>query len=70
MFDISTYRSHPNKSLLDHTQGVLEGVQLRTNSKVAEIAAIFHDVGKLNPNFQKKLDGENEKEYSNRLFHF
>ncbi len=68
MLDISQYRSHPNKSLLDHTRGVLEGVQLRTNSKVAEIAAIFHDVGKINPHFQKKLDGENGKGYSNHSY--
>lgn len=69
MLDISRYRSHPDKTLLDHTRGVLEGVRLRTGSKVAEIAAIFHDVGKLNPNFQKKLDHrENVKGYSNHAY--
>ncbi len=68
MLDINQYRSHPDKTLLKHTRGVIEGVRQRTDSKVAEIAAIFHDVGKLNPNFQKKLDRENVKGYSNHAY--
>jgi CRISPR-associated endonuclease/helicase Cas3 len=26
-----------------------------TDSKIAELVTVFHDLGKLNPNFQKKL---------------
>jgi len=36
-------------------EGVLEGVRRRTDSPIAEIAALFHDLGKLNPNFQPKV---------------
>jgi len=54
--DITTFRSHPDKFLLDHIQGVIENTKKLSNSKFAELVAIFHDLGKLNPNFQDKLD--------------
>lgn len=50
------YRSHPHKMLADHTQGVITGTENRTALRIGRIAAIFHDVGKLNLNFQGKLD--------------
>lgn len=56
MPDITTFRSHPDKFLLDHIQGVIENTKKLSNSKFAELVAIFHDLGKLNPNFQDKLD--------------
>lgn len=56
------YFSHPGKPLQFHLQGVAKKVLKRTenlptnlNFKTAEIAAIFHDLGKINPNFQEKL---------------
>ena len=56
------YFSHPGKPLQEHLQGVREKVLKRTknlpaslNFKTAEIAAVFHDLGKINPNFQEKL---------------
>jgi CRISPR-associated endonuclease/helicase Cas3 len=54
--DITTLRSHPDKFLLDHIQGVIENTKKLSNSRFAELVAIFHDLGKLNPNFQNKLD--------------
>ncbi len=54
-FDLEAFRSHPHKLLHIHTQGVIDGTKLRTNLWIAEVAAIFHDVGKLNPFFQEKL---------------
>jgi CRISPR-associated endonuclease/helicase Cas3 len=54
--DINTLRSHPDKPLLKHIQGVRENTKKLTNSKIAELVAIFHDLGKINPNFQDKLD--------------
>lgn len=54
-FDLKSFRSHPHKLLHIHTQGVIDGTKLRTNLWIAEVAAIFHDVGKLNPFFQEKL---------------
>jgi CRISPR-associated endonuclease Cas3-HD len=62
------YRSHPDKLLHVHTRGVVEGVERRTSSKIAAVAAIFHDLGKLNPNFQPKLDGIKVSGYSNHAY--
>jgi CRISPR-associated endonuclease/helicase Cas3 len=56
--DIKTFRSHPDKFLLTHVQGVINNTKKLTNSKIAELVAIFHDLGKINPNFQRKLDSE------------
>ena len=60
--DITQQFSHPGKPLEEHLQGVADKVLMRTknlptnlNFKTAEIAAIFHDLGKINPNFQEKL---------------
>lgn len=53
------YRSHPHKPLEAHIQGVLNKTKRRTDLKIAEIAVLFHDLGKININFQKKLDIEN-----------
>ncbi len=54
--DINTLRSHPDKLLLKHIQGVSENTKKLTNSKNAELVALFHDLGKINPNFQSKLN--------------
>lgn len=66
--DLTQYRSHSDKQLLVHTRGVVEGVQSRTKLKIAELAAIFHDVGKMNPNFQRKLDMQKVDGYSNHAY--
>lgn len=68
MVDLTQYRSHPDKQLLVHTRGVFESIQSLTGLKIAELAAIFHDVGKLNPNFQRKLDNPKVDEYSNHAY--
>lgn len=54
--DIKTLKSHPDKLLLKHVQGVIANTKKLTNSRFAELVAIFHDLGKINPNFQDKLD--------------
>lgn len=54
--NIDEFLSHPNKQLVVHTNGVLNAAISCFQSKLVELAAIFHDVGKLNPNFQKKLN--------------
>lgn len=54
--DIEKFRSHPDKFLLKHIQGVRDNAKKLTNSRFAELVAIFHDLGKVNPNFQDKLD--------------
>ena len=65
MSDITLYKSHPDKLLIEHIKGVVKNVNSRTDSLFAEIAAIFHDLGKMNPNFQAKLEGKTPKGYSN-----
>lgn len=54
--DINTLLSHPDKLLLTHVQGVMDNTKKLSSSKIAELVAIFHDLGKINPNFQSKLD--------------
>ena len=54
------YFSHPDKYLEKHIFGVLNNTSKRTNSKIAEIAVLFHDLGKINPNFQQKIKLENK----------
>ena len=74
--DLTTaFKSHSEKYLQDHLQGVMAKVKYRTenlpttlNLKLAEIAALFHDLGKINPNFQRKLNGEKVKEYSSHAY--
>lgn len=53
--DISKLKSHPNKTLLTHVNGVVNGTKASTNLKMAELAAIFHDLGKMNFGFQIKV---------------
>lgn len=65
MSDITSYKSHPNKLLVEHIKGVMKNVSSRTDSLFAETAVIFHDLGKMNPNFQAKLEGKMPKGYSN-----
>ena len=62
------YRSHPDKLLRVHTRGVCDGVARRTALPLPMIAAIFHDLGKLNPNFQPKLDGKVAAGYSHHAY--
>lgn len=56
--DINSLRSHPDKLLLKHIEGVRDNTKKLTNSRLAELVALFHDLGKINPNFQNKLDPE------------
>lgn len=56
MLNIAQLKSHPDKLLLDHIQGVINNTENLTKSRFAELVAIFHDLGKINPNFQDKLD--------------
>lgn len=53
--DINKLKSHPNKTLLTHVNGVVNGTKALTDLKMAELAAIFHDLGKMNFGFQIKV---------------
>src|SRR5215470_13591434 len=71
----NTFFSHPTKPLERHLVGVARKVLRRTedlptslNLKIAEVAAIFHDLGKINPNFQAKLNNIRPKGYSGHSY--
>lgn len=79
MVDIKKLKSHPNKLLLSHIKGVVEITRTLTNLKTAELAAIFHDLGKMNLGFQVKVYptiendlevqlSESEKRYSHHAY--
>jgi CRISPR-associated endonuclease/helicase Cas3 len=53
--DLDSYESHPGKLLFVHTDGVQSRVKARIGLKIAHVAALLHDVGKINPNFQHRL---------------
>ena len=61
------FESHPGKLLEDHIRGVHKGTLLNSSIPIAELAALFHDLGKINPNFQNKLYGKS-KGYSNHSY--
>lgn len=72
MVDVNALRSHPDKLLFTHVNGVIENTEKLTGglsvSALAKLAAIFHDLGKLNPNFQDKLDNKKSFGYSNHAY--
>ena len=66
--DFDSFQSHTDKSLRVHLQGVLDGAHRHDLSPVATVAALFHDLGKLNPHFQAKLSGKKTIEYSKHSY--
>lgn len=61
------FESHPGKLLEEHIRGVQKGTLLRSALPIAEVAALFHDLGKINPNFQDKLYGKSNG-YANHSY--
>lgn len=68
MFDLVGLKSHPNKTLADHIRGVANNVKQLTEFRPASLAAIWHDLGKANPNFQKKINGVQVSDYSKHSY--
>jgi CRISPR-associated endonuclease/helicase Cas3 len=74
--DLTTsFFSHPTKPLQKHLCGVAQKVLRRTeglptslNLKIAEVAATFHDLGKINPYFQMKLNKIKPPGYSGHSY--
>ena len=67
--DLIKLKSHPDKLLIDHITGVRDNIKMLTDSKVAELVAIFHDLGKINPNFQDKFDSDTDTDNHNYSHH-
>jgi len=58
-------KSHPDKLLIDHKKGILNIAEV---TDLILLAVSFHDVGKMNDNFQKKIVGEKYEGYSNHSY--
>jgi CRISPR-associated endonuclease/helicase Cas3 len=73
LVDVTKLKSHPDKPLFTHVDGVISNVKKLTENfevgKWAELVAIFHDLGKINPNFQDKLNPKKKTEgYGNHAY--
>lgn len=60
--------SHPGKRLETHTMGVLKKSKKRCAFPVGSMSALFHDTGKLNPNFQRIIQGLPSLGYSHHAY--
>ena len=76
MVDLTKYYSHPDKQIQIHVNGVIKRIEALTNidnidlANITKVAGIFHDVGKLNPNFQSKIRRQSKSHlaYSNHSY--
>jgi CRISPR-associated endonuclease/helicase Cas3 len=66
--DLKMIRSHPDKLLSVHIEGVRFKMHRKNELYLADIAALFHDLGKINPNFQAKLDDKDPSGYSQHSY--
>lgn len=58
--------SHPDKDLIIHIKGIFNNIDSR--NFILTYAILFHDIGKINKNFQDKLFNKNISEYSNHSY--
>ena len=58
------YQSHPGKSLEVHIKGVVQKAMRHSSFPVVKWAAYFHDLGKINPFFQRKLQTKEVSGYT------
>ena len=72
LVNVNDLNSHPDKPLFTHVDGVISNVKKLTQNlaiaKWAELVAIFHDLGKINPNFQDKLGKKKVEGYANHAY--
>lgn len=66
--DLNKCYSHPGKLLKAHLENVASLSKRFTCSHAAELVSLFHDIGKVNPNFQQKLDGLCPKGYDHHAY--
>lgn len=60
--------SHPDKPLEKHIEGVLKKYEKNSSLAIGRLVVLFHDLGKFNPNFQKKILGLSVDGYSNHSY--
>lgn len=66
--DIEIFYSHPDKKLSTHLHNVTELMRNISCDEVSQLVSLFHDFGKINPNFQKKLSKVTSCGYSNHAY--
>lgn len=67
-FNLNNCYSHPGKLLKVHLENVALLSKRITSSDAAELVSLFHDIGKVNPNFQQKLNGSCPKGYDHHAY--
>lgn len=67
-FDLNKYYSHPGKLLKVHLENVALSSKRFTSFHAAKLVSLFHDIGKVNPNFQQKLSGSCPKGYDHHAY--
>lgn len=67
-FDLNKCYSHPGKLLKVHLENVALLSKRITSSDAAGLVSLFHDIGKVNPNFQEKLNGSCPKGYDHHAY--
>ena len=67
-FDLNKCYSHPGKLLKVHLENVALSSKRFTSFHAAKLVSLFHDIGKVNPNFQEKLNGLCPKGYDHHAY--
>ena len=67
-FDLNKCYSHPGKLLKVHLENVALSSKRFTSFHAAKLVSLFHDIGKVNPNFQQKLSGSCPKGYDHHAY--
>ena len=67
-FDLNKCLSHPGKLLKVHLEKVAALSKRFTNSDASELVSLFHDIGKVNTNFQLKISGSCPKGYDHHAY--
>ena len=62
------YYSHPGKALEIHLKNVSQLIKEKNECIEAQIAGLFHDLGKINPNYQTMLNTKKKKGYTNHSY--
>ena len=65
---MNSIKSHPNKLLSKHLEGVKDKAMQLTSEKTTALLAFWHDVGKANVNFQKQLEGFDTNGYTHHSY--
>ncbi len=65
---IDNIKSHPDKLLKEHITGILSRINNWPDKEFIRAAVIFHDLGKMNPHFQKKVKNESSNGYSHHSY--